>query len=67
MDAQTGETLYEYNADIARVPASMTKVLTAYIIYQELEAGRLTLDTQSRSATTRLSNPATPAIPPPYR
>ena len=46
MDAQTGETLYEYNADVARVPASMTKVLTAYIIYQELEAGRLTLDTQ---------------------
>ena len=28
MDAQTGETLYEYNADIARVPASMTKAVS---------------------------------------
>ena len=45
MDGDTGEELYSYNGDVARVPASMTKVLTAYIIYQELEAGNLTLDT----------------------
>lgn len=45
MDGDTGEELYSYNGDVARVPASMTKVLTAYIIYQELEAGSLTLDT----------------------
>lgn len=42
MDAQTGECLYEYKSDVARVPASMTKVLTAYIVYQELEKGTLT-------------------------
>lgn len=45
MDAQTGECLYEYNGDVARVPASMTKVLTAYIVYQELEKGTLSWDT----------------------
>lgn len=45
MDAQTGECLYEYKGDVARVPASMTKVLTAYIVYQELEKGTLTWDT----------------------
>lgn len=45
MDAQTGECLYEYNGDVARVPASMTKVLTAYIVYQELEKGTLTWST----------------------
>lgn len=45
MDAQTGETLYEKDAYSARVPASMTKVLTAYIVYQELEKGNLTMDT----------------------
>ena len=45
MDAQTGECLYEYKGDVARVPASMTKVLIAYIIYQELEKGTLTWDT----------------------
>ncbi len=46
MDYQTGELLYAKNADTMRVPASMTKVMTAYIIFEELEAGRLTLDTQ---------------------
>nr|WP_302651700.1 D-alanyl-D-alanine carboxypeptidase family protein [uncultured Agathobaculum sp.] len=48
MDGDTGEELYSYNGDVARVPASMTKVLTAYIIYQELEAGNLTMDTPVR-------------------
>ena len=35
MDGDTGEELYSYNGDTARVPASMTKVLTAYIFYEE--------------------------------
>lgn len=46
IDADTGETLYQKNADTMMVPASMTKVMTAYLIFEELEAGRLTLDTQ---------------------
>ena len=45
MDGDTGEELYSYYGDVARVPASMTKVMTAYIIYQELAAGNLTMDT----------------------
>ena len=45
MDCDSGEVLYEKDADTMRVPASMTKVMTAYLIFEELEAGRLTLDT----------------------
>ena len=45
IDADTGESLYVKNADSLMVPASMTKVMTAYIIFEELEAGNLTLDT----------------------
>lgn len=45
MDYDTGEVLYAKDADTMRVPASMTKVMTAYIIFEELEAGNLTLDT----------------------
>lgn len=45
IDCDTGEVLYEKNIDTPRVPASMTKVMTAYIIFEELEAGNLTLDT----------------------
>lgn len=41
MDYQTGEILYAKDPDTARVPASMTKVLTAYIMYQEMERGNL--------------------------
>lgn len=46
IDYDTGLALYEKNADTMMIPASMTKVMTAYIIMEELEAGRLTLDTQ---------------------
>lgn len=45
IDFDTGEVLYEKDADTPRVPASMTKVMTAYIIFEELEAGNLSLDT----------------------
>ena len=45
IDYDTGKALYAKDADTMRVPASMTKVMTAYIIFEELEAGNLTLDT----------------------
>ena len=45
MDARTGETLYEKNADARLYPASLTKMMTLYIVFQEIEAGRLTPDT----------------------
>ena len=45
IDCDTGAVLYEKDADTMRVPASMTKVMTAYLIFEELEAGNLTLDT----------------------
>lgn len=45
IDYNTGETIYAKDADSLRVPASMTKIMTAYIIFEELEAGNFTLDT----------------------
>ena len=45
IDYDTGETIYAKDADSLRVPASMTKIMTAYIIFEELEAGNFTLDT----------------------
>jgi D-alanyl-D-alanine carboxypeptidase len=44
MDARTGETLYSQNADTRLHPASLTKMMTLYITFQEIEAGRLSLD-----------------------
>ncbi len=45
IDARSGETLYEKNADARLNPASLTKMMTLYITFQEIEAGRLSLDT----------------------
>ncbi len=45
MDARTGETLYSNNADTPLPPASLTKMMTLYIAFQEIEAGRVSLDT----------------------
>ena len=70
IDYDTGEVLYEKDADIMRVPASMTKVMTAYIIFEELEAGNLTLDTMvlvSKTNADRSRSSNYPAIVPlPY-
>lgn len=44
MDARTGETLYSENADARLHPASLTKMMTLYIAFEEIERGRLSLD-----------------------
>ena len=46
IDARSGEVLYENNADARLHPASLTKMMTLYIAFQEIEAGRLSLDTK---------------------
>ncbi len=46
MDGRTGEVLYEKNANARLHPASLTKMMTLYIVFQEIEAGRLSLDTK---------------------
>jgi len=43
VDAATGETLLDRNAGAFWHPASLTKMMTIYIIFEELKAGRLTL------------------------
>ena len=45
MDFETGEVLYEYNGNVPRVPASMTKIMNLYLVYEALENGEITLDT----------------------
>lgn len=46
VDAKTGAVLYSHKADNKRFPASVTKVMTLYVLFQELAAGRLSLSTQ---------------------
>ncbi|MCL2187251.1 MAG: stalk domain-containing protein [Defluviitaleaceae bacterium] len=48
MDYHTGEILYEREMERRWIPASMTKSMTAFITYLEIEAGNLTPDTRIR-------------------
>lgn len=42
-DADTGEVLYSRAADAERFPASITKVMTLYLVFEQLEDGRIKL------------------------
>ena len=46
IDAATGQVLSEDNADAPRYPASLTKMMTLYLVFQALDSGKLTLDTK---------------------
>lgn len=46
VDAKSGKVLYESSANAARYPASVTKVMTLYVLFQELAAGNITLKTK---------------------
>lgn len=44
MDANTGQVLYAENETAPYQPASMTKMMTEYLVMEEIEAGRMTWD-----------------------
>ncbi len=46
VDFQTGAILYEKNATSKVYPASMSKLMTLYILFEEIENGNYTLDTK---------------------
>ncbi|VTZ49689.1 Serine-type D-Ala-D-Ala carboxypeptidase [Methylocella tundrae] len=48
VDGNSGETLYARNDDEPRHPASITKVMTLYLLFEQLEQGRLRLDSELR-------------------
>lgn len=46
VDDNTGKVLFARNAEAPRHPASLTKMLTLYILFEELERGRVSLETE---------------------
>jgi D-alanyl-D-alanine carboxypeptidase len=44
VDARTGNVLYSENADALHYPASLTKMMTIYLAFEAIEAGRIKLD-----------------------
>jgi D-alanyl-D-alanine carboxypeptidase len=46
VDAKTGAVLHEAAPDGRRHPASLTKIMTLYLLFERLEAGKIALDTE---------------------
>jgi len=44
MDAATGQVLLSKNPDLVIPPASLTKLVTLHVVYEEIRAGRLSKD-----------------------
>ena len=56
VDAHNGKILFARNIDKLRYPASLTKIMTLYVLFQDLEAGRIKIDSPlrvSRRAASR--------------
>jgi D-alanyl-D-alanine carboxypeptidase len=46
VDGNSGAVLQSTNPDASRHPASLTKIMTLYLLFERLEAGKMTVDTQ---------------------
>ena len=46
IDAETGEVLRSRSADVRRYPASLTKMMTLYLLFEAIEDGKLSLDSK---------------------
>lgn len=51
-DASTGTVLLDKNADVSMPPASMSKIMTAYLLFESLKEGRVSLDDTFRVSET---------------
>src|SRR5207302_3783546 len=45
-DGNSGATLSANNPDGSRHPASLTKIMTLYLLFERLDAGKMKLDTE---------------------
>ncbi|MFT6490153.1 MAG: D-alanyl-D-alanine carboxypeptidase [Parvibaculaceae bacterium] len=50
MDAHTGRVLHSRNADLQRYPASLTKIMTLYMLFDALEHRKVTMSTRMRTS-----------------
>ncbi|KJE36504.1 D-alanyl-D-alanine carboxypeptidase [Thalassospira sp. HJ] len=48
IDGDTGETLHEYRPDHKVYPASLTKIMTLYMVFDALEHGKVSLSTRMK-------------------
>ena len=58
IDAATGEVLHAVNADTRNYPASLTKMMTIYKIFEAVDSGRWSMNTRLRMSRRAARQPA---------
>jgi D-alanyl-D-alanine carboxypeptidase len=59
MDARTGQVLFSRNSDARRYPASLTKMMTLYMLFEAVEAKRVGLNSQVPFSANATNEPPT--------
>ena len=59
LDAKSGKALEAFKADERRYPASLTKVMTLYLLFEQIEAGKLKLSTPLKVSPYAATRPPT--------
>jgi len=57
VDANTGRVIYQRSADEPRFPASLAKLMTLYLLFEQLEQGRLSLTSKIRFSANAAGQP----------
>ncbi|ESZ00681.1 D-alanyl-D-alanine carboxypeptidase [Mesorhizobium australicum] len=59
VDGKSGKQLFEVNSTAQRYPASLTKMMTLYLLFEAMETGRVTKETQIPVSDHAASQPPT--------
>ncbi|MDB2390571.1 D-alanyl-D-alanine carboxypeptidase [Alphaproteobacteria bacterium] len=59
INADNGRVMYARNADAVRYPASLTKIMTLYLLFEEIKSGRM--DMHSRIGVSKLAASRSPS------
>lgn len=59
VDANTGKTIFASNADEPRFPASLTKMMTIYMAFEAMEAGKINKNTRVPFSAHAAARPPT--------
>ncbi|MCY3675126.1 MAG: serine hydrolase, partial [Rhodobacteraceae bacterium] len=57
MDARNGEILHSRSADRILHPASLTKMMTLYVVFEAVENGEISLDTRVKISKRAAAEP----------
>lgn len=57
IDYNSGKELYAYNADVPRHPASLVKMMTLYMLFEELKTGRLKMSSKLKCSDRAARQP----------